>query len=94
MTQVVVEKTDLSRSVDPLMSLLWNDYSVFFIKKILVKMNDRLIKKHKNINFKTNNIMKGNSNLLVIVKYYYTFKKYNRNSIKSHCPFRNNIAFQ
>lgn len=65
-TQVMIETTPLSRAANPLMGLLWNDYTGFFYKNELENLNKYLENKYKNHRFTIEGIMKGNSHILII----------------------------
>lgn len=65
-TQVMIETTPLSRAANPLMGLLWNDYTGFFYKNELENLNRYLQSKYKAYTFKIEKIMHGNSNILII----------------------------
>jgi len=67
-TQVVVEKSELSRSADPLMNFLWNDFTGFFQEKELDEMNNKIIKKYPLYICESSTIMHGNSTLFTIIK--------------------------
>ncbi len=67
-TQVMIESTPLSRSANPLMGLLWNDYTGFFYKNEIDNMNRYLQSKFSNYTFKIEKIMHGNSSILIIEK--------------------------
>jgi ubiquinone/menaquinone biosynthesis C-methylase UbiE len=68
MSLVVVEKTVLARSADPLMFLLWNDFTGFFKEEEFKLIVNSLKKQHKNCTFKTEAVMEGNSNLVIVTK--------------------------
>ncbi len=67
-SQVAVEKSETTKTADPLMSLLWNDYTGFFRSREMDELNKALRKKYKNCTFKLEQIMVGVSNLLTVLK--------------------------
>lgn len=67
-TEVAVEATPLSRAANPLMFLLWDDFSGFFKQDEIDVLNDRLKQEYGNYKFQVHEIMHGNSSLLVIRK--------------------------
>ena len=68
MTQTVIEKTELSRSANSLMNLLWNDFTGFFKEKELNEINSKIIKKYPSYKCESTTIMQGNSNLFTVLK--------------------------
>jgi ubiquinone/menaquinone biosynthesis C-methylase UbiE len=68
MTQVVIETTLLSATANPLMFLLWNDYTGFFKENDLHSINEDLKKKYKQYTFDFKSIMQGNSFILSVIK--------------------------
>ncbi|MGL1893213.1 MAG: methyltransferase domain-containing protein [Spirochaetaceae bacterium] len=67
-TQVMIESTPLSRSANPLMGLLWNDFTGFFYKNEIDNINRYLQSKFLDHSFKVEKIMHGNSSILIIEK--------------------------
>lgn len=65
-TQVMIETTPLSRAANPLMGLLWNDYTGFFYKNEMENLNKYLQGKYTSHKFTLEKIMHGNSNILLI----------------------------
>lgn len=65
-TQVMIETTPLSRAANPLMGLLWNDYTGFFYKNEIDNLNRYLQSKYTNHKFTIETIMHGNSRILII----------------------------
>lgn len=65
-TQVMIESTQLSRAANPLMGLLWNDYTGFFYKNELENLNRYLQSKYTDYTFRVEKIMHGNSSILII----------------------------
>lgn len=65
-TQVMIETTPLSRAANPLMGLLWNDYTGFFYKNEMENLNKYLQNKYASHKFTIEKIMHGNSNILII----------------------------
>lgn len=68
MTLVVLEKTPPARAADPLMFLLWNDYTGFFNAEEFENIISMIKEKYGNYSINIEPIMEGNSNLVTITK--------------------------
>ena len=68
MTEVGADSTPMSRSGNPMMSLLWNDFTGFFRKTESQELNDELVLKYPKYDFKFFPIMHGNSILVAVSK--------------------------
>lgn len=67
-TEVEIEKTPLSYSANSLMFLLWEDFTGFFRTAECEELNNKLKREHKGYSMKQYDIMKGNSNLIVLLR--------------------------
>jgi ubiquinone/menaquinone biosynthesis C-methylase UbiE len=68
MTQSVMELSAITGNADPLMTLLWNDFSGFFMKEEADSINRYIKKKYPDIRFSSQPVMHGASHLVVVEK--------------------------
>lgn len=68
LTEVEVEKTPLSYSANALMFLLWEDFTGFFRSVECNALNIWIKEEHRGYSIRQYDIMKGNSNLLVLLR--------------------------
>ncbi len=67
-TEIIAEKTRISFAADPLMSLLWNDFTGFFREADAEKLNASVQKKHPEAVFEKHSILQGSSYLMAVIK--------------------------
>lgn len=67
-TEVEIEKSPLSYSANSLMFLLWEDFTGFFRSTECEELNKRVEREHKGYTMRQYDIMKGNSNLIVLLR--------------------------
>lgn len=67
-TEIIVEKSPLSFAADPLMSLLWGDYTGFFREKDAENINSMIEKKYPGCKVEKHLILQNSSYLIVLTK--------------------------
>jgi ubiquinone/menaquinone biosynthesis C-methylase UbiE len=67
-TETIIESSMMSAGANPLMSLLWNDFTGFFKKDEADKLNDELKTKYVDYTFDMVPIIQGTSNIIILKK--------------------------
>ncbi len=67
-TEVMVERSMLSAAADPLMALLWNDFTGFFREADAEEINRKIERKYAECVMEKNMILQGSSYLIAVAK--------------------------
>ena len=67
-TEVIAEKTRISMAADPLMSLLWNDFTGFFREADAEKLNSSVAGRYRGMKVEKHPILQGSSYLVAVIK--------------------------
>jgi SAM-dependent methyltransferase len=67
-TETIIESSMMSAGANPLLSLLWNDFTGFFKKDEADKLNDDLKNKYGDYTFDMMPIIQGTSNIVILKK--------------------------
>jgi len=65
-TETVLEASTMSSSSNPLLTLLWNDFTGFFSKNDSDKINNNLVTNYKDFELETLPIIQGTSNIIIL----------------------------
>jgi ubiquinone/menaquinone biosynthesis C-methylase UbiE len=67
-TETVIEKSKLATAADPLMALLWNDFTGFFREEDADKINNKLIEGHPDMKIEKHLILQNSTYLMTFIK--------------------------